>query len=187
MDSPKFVTDGHLGGYIEGGDAATQYPDLWRWLVGVQGVKRVLDVGCGDGQAVEFFRKLGIEAWGVDGVEQDSPWISQHDFTQGPMVADAAFDLVWSCEFVEHVEEQYTPYFLAAFRLAPLVLMTHAHPEQHGWHHVNCQGDAYWLTLMDEAGFDFDYDMTRDSRALASANIDPHNHYIRSGLAFRRR
>jgi cyclopropane fatty-acyl-phospholipid synthase-like methyltransferase len=183
----EFVLDGHLGGYIAGGDPATQYPDLWAWLVAIKGVSSVLDVGCGDGAAMYVFDQLGCDVRGVDGVAQIDPRIAHHDFTLAPWTIVDDVDLVWSCEFVEHVEEQYIGNFLAAFKRGRAVLMTHASPGQQGHHHVNCRTDDYWVGVMAATGYQLDGDLTRDTRAIASANTDPNNHYARSGLAFTRR
>lgn len=196
MSDPVFVTDGHLGGYIEGGDPATQFPQLWEWLVKIRGVSSVLDVGCGDGAAMRAFDQLGAEVLGVDGIPQPDPRIFLHDFTTGPwneptevLIALAARkpDLVWSCEFVEHVEERYLNNVLDALTLGPTVLLTHANPGQPGYHHVNCRSDDYWIGAMATRGYEFDHALTRDTRAIAGANTDPNNHYVRSGLAFTRR
>jgi SAM-dependent methyltransferase len=189
------IVDGHLGGYIPGGDPATHYPDLWRWLVeGPEHVESVLDVGCGDGVALRFFRDtLGIDALGIDGIPQDDPDIIEHDYTTGPFVTAIAdedpdrFALVWSCEFVEHVAEEFIGNFLVTFDLGDLVLMTHAEPGQGGWHHVNLQHSGYWIQRMDEIGFELDGKLTNKTRELARLNESAWNHYGRSGLAFRRR
>lgn len=96
----------HLGGYVVGGDEATWFPELWAWLVESMDVSSVLDVGCGDGQAVHEFARLGCTVQGIDGVPQDDPLIVEHDFTQGPYLPDRVFDMIWCCEFVEHIEER---------------------------------------------------------------------------------
>lgn len=179
----SMIERGHLGGYIAGGDEATWYPDMWRWLVETHGVDSVLDIGCGDGQAVKFFESLGCEVTGIDGVAQEHDSIVEHDFTTGSIVADE-YDLVWSCEFVEHVEERYVPNFMEAFKHGRMVLMTHADPGQAGYHHVNCQPAAYWVGVMAAAGYVLDDALTMASRAKASMNVSPWNHYWRSGMAF---
>jgi hypothetical protein len=184
----------HLGGYIVGGDEATYYPDLWRWLVEDCGVKSVVDVGCGEGHAARYFADLGCHVIGIDGVWQLSQnWqFVMHDFTRGPWSRvrgnrmEAATDLVWSCEFVEHIEERYVPNFLEAFLMAPLVLMTHAGPGQAGHHHVNCQPTSYWQGAMAAIGYSLDEHLTEQARSLAALNQNPYNHFARSGLAFRR-
>jgi len=191
----EYVTQGHLGGYVVGGDEATWYPDLWLWLVQHLGVRSVLDVGCGEGHAVDFFTKLDVAALGIDGIPQEHAHITQHDFTEGPWVRRIGdyyttslqeVDLVWCCEFVEHVEEQYIPNFIEAFKLGKFVLMTHAAPGQAGYHHVNCQPSDYWVRTLSEAGFLLDIVLTTRTRAIAARNPSPWNHYARSGLAFRR-
>ncbi len=190
------VEAGHLGGYIQGGDPATYFPGLWRWLVEEYGVRSVVDVGCGEGHAVQFFEKLGIDAIGVDGVPQEHPHVIRHDFAQGRWKPefvregpesswrDDRCDLIWSCEFVEHVEERYMPNFLHAFSCAKMILITHAEPGQAGYHHVNCQPSAYWRGALAAIGYTLDEKLTAKTRALANLNRNPYNHFTRSGLAF---
>jgi SAM-dependent methyltransferase len=174
----------HLGGYVPGGDTATWYPELWRWVVETRGVRSIIDVGCGDGQALSFFREFGCEVCGIDGVPQDDPAIVEHDYTDGPYRPVRRFDLAWCCEFVEHVDEPHIPNFLATFDAADVVLLTHADPGQQGHHHVNCRTSDYWKGVMAAAGFRFDDQLTAITRAFAQANDSPWNHYARSGLAF---
>jgi SAM-dependent methyltransferase len=186
------MTDGHLGGYVVGGDNATFYPGLFDWLVDAWGVKSVIDVGCGEGHALRYFRDRGCRVIGVDGIEQDDPDIVTHDYTVQHWpgtdpVCDPLWDLAWSCEFVEHVDEQYVPNFLATFKCARYVLMTHGEPGQPGWHHVNNQTADYWKGAMAAVGYEFNEILTAAAREMASMNTDPYNHFRRSGLAFRRR
>lgn len=181
------VIPAHLGGYWLGGDPATYFPELWSWLVTDLNVKRVIDVGCGEGQALEYFGSLDCYVVGVDGVEQPDPRIVQHDYTEEPFIpAGPLFDLCWSSEFVEHVEEEFIANFLATFQHADWLLMTHADPGQLGHHHVNCQPRGYWIERIEDAGFEYHDELTRTTRRLASANETELNHYRRSGLAFRR-
>ena len=184
----EIVELGHLGGYVKGGDEATHFPDLWRWLVNRQGVRSVIDVGCGEGHSTRFFRDLGCRVLGVDGVPQEDPSIVEWDYTTGPLplAGGTRFDLCWSCEFVEHIEERFVPNFLPSFACADLVMITHAEPGQGGYHHVNLQHAAYWIGAMAAMGFKIDWDFTMLARAVSSKNESPWNHFARSGLAFRR-
>lgn len=186
MDGMSFVEQDHLGGYIPGGDEATFYPNLWKWLVKNKGVKTVLDVGCGDGVALDYFAGLGCTVLGIEGVPQYRKDIATHDYTKGPVTLPYEFDLVWSCEFVEHVEEAYVNNFLDSFAKGKLVLMTHAYPGQDGYHHVNCQPASYWIDKLKNIGYDLNTDLTMFTRDLAAKNKSPWNHYARSGLAFER-
>lgn len=187
------VVDGHLGGYVPGGDPATYYPDLWRYLVETLEVRSVLDVGCGDGVALREFASLGCHVLGIDGIGQEHPDIIEHDYATGPFLpaihdeTPDEFDLVWSCEFVEHVAEEFADNFLATFACGKLVLMTHAEPGQAGWHHVNNQHASYWIQRMEGMGYLLDAKLTNKTRELARLNEHGSNHYGRSGLAFHRR
>ncbi|MFK7829422.1 MAG: class I SAM-dependent methyltransferase [Congregibacter sp.] len=192
------VSEGHLGGYISArhprsaemgtqhGDPATWTPDLWRWMHSELQISSVLDVGCGEGHTAEFFRALGCRVCGVDGselAERDSVLgkdHSRHDYSEGPFVPDASFDLVWSCEFVEHVEEAYLEHFLATFNCARRFLfITAAPPGQPGWHHVNCRLPQYWIEHIQRLGFYYDVGLTERARALAGQG-----HFARQGMAF---
>ena len=196
------VSEGHLGGYIRGrqsevatvfgyehGDPATWYPSLWRWVHESLGVRSMLDVGCGEGHAAAYFHELGCRVLGVDGslqARRDSVVPDQHvvhDFVRGSYVPDDVFDLVWSCEFVEHVEARYLDHFLSTFgSAARYLMMTFAAPGQPGHHHVNCQPAPYWIEKLDRIGFDYDRALTRRSRSIAAQG-----HYHDRGLFFMRR
>lgn len=190
----SIVDLGHLGGYARDGDPATYLPDLWDWLVEI-GNESVLDVGCGSGVAVRHFRDLGVRVHGLDGAPQDDPDIETHDFTTGPWWDPVPFDLGWCCEFVEHVEERYVANFMTALATCRTVAMTHATPGQPGHHHVNCRTAGYWVGQMHDWGFGLDEVLTREAKHLAAKNTftwqddeGTHvNHFLRSGLVFKRR
>ena len=184
----------HLGGFIPGGDPDTVYPEMWQWLIDTWEVKSVIDIGCGEGTALSYFREHGCNVLGVEGVEQPDADIYQFDFTTCPFDPEQEFpgrtfeyDLAWSAEFVEHVDEAYIPNFMPCFRAARFALITHGEPGQPGWHHVNNQPAEYWRGVFAGAGFEFDAGLTAMTRAASSANTRTFNHYRRSGLAFRRR
>jgi hypothetical protein len=172
----------HLGGYVAGGDPWTDCTALWSWLVHDRGVRSVLDVGCGDGYALSYFKAQGCEVLGVEGLPQEWDLIVRHDYITGPYDPGRRFDLCWCCEFVEHVEQRFEHNFMVSFMACELLLMTHACPGQEGHHHVNCQSASYWITRL-HPWFDLDAELTVRARRLCELP----NHFARSGLAFRRR
>jgi len=196
------IDEGHLGGYIrasshpapsglriEHGDPATWSPKLWRWVYKKLVVRSMLDVGCGEGHCSAYFKDIGCRVLGIDGSlqAQQASIIADnhvvHDFVEGPYTPAGRFDLVWSCEFVEHVEEQYMANFLETFRASRhYLMMTYATPGQPGWHHVNCQPAEYWIEKLRTIDLFFDRDLTDTSRRVAK-----HGHYARKGLFFVRR
>ena len=191
--------EGHLGGYLrssngknssslwrEPGDPATWTPHLWLWAYERLGVRSLLDIGCGEGHSTKFFRDLGCDVLGIDGslqAKRDSvitDFHVIHDFVHGPFLIEKKFDLVWCCEFVEHVEERFSENFLGTFLASRKYLMlTFASPGQQGWHHVNCQPGSYWVKKLEAIGFLLEPLLTYESR-----NVAEPGHYRERGLLF---
>ncbi len=194
------VSEGHLGGYImsrpglapsgldiSNGDPETWHPELWLWAMSALNVRSVLDVGCAEGHAARFFQAHGCRVIGVDGSQRarkDSKIPGQHavhDFTAGAWSPSEPCEMVWSSEFVEHVEERYSDHFLCAFATATrFIFMTFAVPGQPGWHHVNCQTQAYWEARLEGIGFSLDRELTAHARQVAGRG-----HFSGTGLVFR--
>lgn len=181
----------HLGGYVHGnpgdpGDEGTFSVNVWEYMIENYGVKSVLDIGCGEGHALYWFVNRGLRAIGVEGHPQaivDSPVpgrIVQHDYTLGPYTTPERYDMVWCAEFVEHVEEKFIPNFVASFRMADHALITHALPgrDWEGYHHVNCQNADYWISVLKDAGYSYDAELTTHLRSIA----EPHASYVRRNL-----
>lgn len=187
MAEYELVTDRaypHLGGNVNGGDAMSWTPTLWAALVKQFEVKSVLDVGCGQGHAVQWFRDHIGSAEGIDGLPRNvaeavTP-IYQHDLRDGAYAVPS--DLVWSCEVAEHVEPRFVDNYLDTLASGRVVAMTHAMPDQAGYHHVNCQPSDYWIERMVARGYVHDWPATVAWRHIA-AN-DGHVYFTRSGLVF---
>ena len=168
--------EGHLGGCILVGDAGTFAPEIWDRLITDYQIKSVLDVGCGAGYSLQYFIQNGLHGCGIEGwpaaitASPVAAHILLHDYTKGPLVPDQAWDLAWSCEFVEHVEEQFAENFLVTFESCRYVAMTYAVPGQEGFHHVNCQPGEYWIQRLAAHGFEF---LETESMALRRLLYQP--------------
>lgn len=194
-----FINRGHLGGYVRSdpvdwphGDPMTYTPALWDWLIETFKPSVVWDVGCAEGHAVKHFLERGLQSWGIDGCIEaletavvPRERVIIHDYSRGPLGTTANAkrpDLTYSCEFVEHVEQKFMNNFLTTFDLARVVCFTHAFEDQPGHHHVNCQAPQYWISAMDQRGYDWDKDAS-----IASRNVAGQSHWERSGLIFTKR
>ncbi len=167
----------HLGGAsIEQPDGNTFLPEIWEPLVAKYGIKSVIDVGCGAAWNTAWFHERGFYAIGVEGwpeaiakTRMPMQRMIVHDYTTGSLKTltedGGLFDLAWSSEFVEHVEEKFLPNYMATFQCARLVCMTYATPGQTGYHHVNEQDFPYWQVKMKEYGFEHLPDDTAWMRA----------------------
>lgn len=165
----------HLGGcYLnnENGDSGSWAPCLWDQLIDFTNAKSVVDVGCGGGYSLKYFIDKGLYGLGIDGLEevlQHSPVSERiviHDYTKGEYLLDRDFDLAWSCEFVEHVAEQYKENFMKTFDRCKYVGITHATPGQGGYHHVNEQHADYWINCFSDHGFDYLEQESKEMRDL---------------------
>jgi len=174
-----------LGGNLTHGDDATFCPRLWRYLVERFAVNSVLDVGCGEGHAVHFFRRLGVNAFGIDGlranIDRAHTPIALHDLTFGKFVMPV--DLVWSCEVAEHIDPQFVDNYLDTLANGIIVAMTHALPGQAGYHHVNCQPPEYWIERMERRGYTLAYGNDAYRRIAADGHW---TYFVATGLVFLR-
>jgi len=176
----------HLGGSFEGGDSGTWAPELWNFLIDDLSIKSMIDVGCGEGLTIGQFKNRNVEGIGVEGLQESinrskvKECIIKHDYTKGPVKIDKIYDFCWSCEFVEHVDEEYAMNFIDTFKNTKYLAMTHAFPNQPGHHHVNCQNSEYWIKLLEENNFKYNNDYTLKLRSITNNNAV----HIKSSLLF---
>tara|TARA_B100000287_G_C20571446_1_gene756684 strand:+ start:591 stop:1283 length:693 start_codon:yes stop_codon:yes gene_type:complete len=164
--------DGDLGGCNVFGDPATHYPIMWKHLVKKFDIKTVIDIGCGFGYTVDYFKKhLNLEVVGVEGSKKvkelalNTESIFLHDYSSdGALQLPTTYDLAWSTEFVEHVEAQYLDNFFATFKCAKYLAFTYAYIKQLGHHHVNENTEEYWIKEATARGFSYDEQVTKELR-----------------------
>ena len=176
----------HLGGHLNKthNDRGTLLHCIEKFQI-----KSFLDVGCGPGGMVRLAQMRNLFSLGIDGdwevPKEKEAKILIHDFTTGPAPLDREFDLGWSVEFLEHVDEQYQDNYMQAFARCKYVACTAAGPGAPGHHHVNCQLPTYWLDVFDKYGFDYDDETTQEIRLHKSTMQKPFMQ--RTGMFFARR
>ena len=158
----------HLGGHqgrTHNDQATLEY------FINTHSITSMLDVGCGPGGQVLTALDLGLDAQGIDGdyiVDRPGDHWCIHDYTTGPSPLQNTFDLVWSCEFVEHVFEKYQPNYFADFARGTWLCITYAPPGFPGHHHVNCQPEEYWIEQIANIGFVYQPEETKQVRRISS-------------------
>lgn len=173
----------HLGGH---GNETHIDEGALQYLIDTFSIKSAVDVGCGPGGMVELMMQKGIDVVGVDGdniverPESIKPNIIIHDYTTGPL--EIKKDLAWSVEFVEHVEKKFMPNFLTTFKGCKYVAMTHALPNQPGYHHVNCMHEFYWFGVMEAIGFEL---LVNETNTMREKSTMTQGYIHRQGFVFR--
>jgi hypothetical protein len=134
-------------------------------------IRSMLDIGCGPAGMVEYANYKGVYAIGVDGDPDlgEKPYTILHDFTAGQLELDETFELVYSTEFVEHVEEQYVDNFMKLFQKGYYVFISAAPPGQSGHHHVNCKDKKYWIEKFEQYGFEY---LPEESEEISKTSTD---------------
>jgi len=175
----------HLGGNQPRIMPSSYVPNTWQFILDNYDIKSVLDIGGGYGFATKWFLDQGVDCTLVDGLEYniengvapDNGFV--HDLEDGP-IEFSEVDLVICIEVVEHIKEEYLENLLQSMALGKYVLMTHAFPNQYGWHHVNCQKTEYWLNHMKRYGYSVIEDHQKKIRKIAKD--EKGTHIERSGL-----
>ena len=150
----------------------------------------MLDIGCGPGGQCEAAWALGFNpVLGLDGdftLNRDNLEAQYKliDFTKEKYKDSRKYDLGWSCEVVEHVEEQYIPNFMPAFQSCKFVAMTYCppQPDKLNPHHFNEQPEEYWLKVFNEYGFKYEKELTQYARASSTMRKP---FFANRGLVFR--
>lgn len=173
--------EAHLGGHQ---NKTCIDESILKYLKEMYDIKSMIDIGCGPGGMKEIAYQHNIKWTGIDGdptVEQEAVYI--HDYTKGSFdfSENKTFDLAWSVEFLEHVEEKYIPNYMKTFQLADMCVVTAAPPGTPGHHHVNCKGLDYWTKVFSEYGFKYDSTLSASLKMLSTMRKD---FFKKSGMVF---
>lgn len=171
----------HLGGFTNFDNMGIS-PSVWTHMIRHLGIRSVLDVGCGRGVSTSWFILHGLEyvacAEGshdaivqsiVPHIEKEGKVpngteyeLVEHDFSRGPWWPSRTVDAVWCVEFTEHVGRNFQPNYLASWRKAALIFMTHS--KWGGWHHVEVHSSEWWIVRMEAMGFRYSDILTKEIR-----------------------
>jgi hypothetical protein len=172
----------HLGGHL---NITHTDSGVLKLLKKELNAKSFLDVGCGPAGQVDEANKIGFStAIGIDGdPSMKKENIVIHDFCKDSYIFSEEFDLGWSCEFVEHVKEDFVDNFMQCFMQCKVVALTHAPPNTPGYHHVNCRTPEYWKAVFKKYGFIFDENLTKKCREASTMRRD---FFRKNGLVFKK-
>lgn len=181
-----YLKPNRLGHHLSGhGNVTSVDEGAFKTILNKIKVNSFLDIGCGPGGMVNYVNKLGIKAIGVDGddsiirIDRKSFYI--HDFTQGKLNLNAIFDLGWSVEFLEHVEEKFSENYFDTFKKCKYIFCTFAPEGKGGYHHVNTKNKKYWLDIFQKNGFKFNSELTE----IIKKNSTIRKNFVReNGLFF---
>ena len=183
----------HLGGFTTI-DPHGISPAVWTEIMEYFGVKTLLDVGCGRGISTSWFYLQGVRVQCVEGshdaiersmliplVEKYSKnatnsmttkenVVVEHDFTLGPWWPEETVDAVWSVELLEHISRNFAVNYLAAFKKAAIIFVTHS--TWGGWHHTEVHSADYWIGKFELYGFRYSESLTNRVRDKARTESD---------------
>ena len=135
-------------------------------------IKSFLDIGCGPGGMVLLADSLGIKANGIDGdnsiLREKESLFYIHDYAEGEFIPDIIYDLAWSVEFLEHVEEKFQKNYFSTFNKCKYVFITFAPKNKSGFHHVNTKNEDYWIDIFKQFNFKLDFEFTKKIRESSS-------------------
>lgn len=208
----NLIMDRHLGGTTAEGDPDSYFPELWDWLVEHFKVSSMLDIGCGTGLTQKYFEMYHpeVETMGLEGSQKVIDYhllkdkVVKHDLYTGPCCMwhpldfYKMYDLVWSCELAEHVEQEFVGNVIQTVVLNcnKVVAFCAAPPGCGGYHHVNCQPKEYWIEKFEQAGLKYQPELTQTALDLCGGKDNlkgwpnkhrcDHNYFRRSGIILTR-
>ena len=127
-------------------------------------ISRVIDFGCGMGDYVKGFRRVGLEAYGYDGnpnTEELTGGLGETLDLSEPFNLThigGRNDLVISLEVGEHIPVDYEDIFIDNLvrNSANVLILSWAIPGQEGLGHVNCRENGYIIWKLGEKGLRYD-------------------------------
>lgn len=126
--------------------------------------RSVVDLGCGIGTFLHYFKNSGCEVLGIDGEWTNKDLLFKHidpsEFVEAnieePIQMNNRFDLALSLEVAEHLKENCADTYVETLvSLSDVILFSAAIPGQGGQNHVNEQWVDYWIAKFSEHDYVF--------------------------------
>ena len=158
-----------------GGHNNYDHPDYGAlmWMKNNFNIKSMVDIGCACATHVKIAREHGIDAIGVDG-DWSIPYYEfrkWNDYTKSScLLLEESYELGWSVEFVEHIEEKYSDNYMTDFKKCKYVILTSSVVD--GVHHVNVIPVSYWIDLFESHGFVYDEENTKKLKEVSTMSTD---------------
>jgi|GEM_PF-1003440 len=124
--------------------------------------KTLLDVGCGTGMSMDYFRKHGVNVFGIEGSQLARSKARRPDLIQigdlhTQIDLNRQFDVVWCFEVAEHIHPDFAETLTGTIgRHGNVVVLSAAQPGQGGCGHLNEQPPEYWIDQFLRIGFHLD-------------------------------
>lgn len=154
--------------------------------------KSYLDIGCGDGSLVNVAKALGVEAYGVDQLV-DETWSSNffHHNLVNYFKLPSPVELVTCIEVAEHIHESAHATLCDTIcdNLAPginYLVFSAARPGQGGTGHIACRPAEYWAHEFVLRGLTQHLGLTMNLALLFSNINTPLNYWWDNLMVFER-
>jgi cyclopropane fatty-acyl-phospholipid synthase-like methyltransferase len=133
----------------------------------------VIDVGCGTGALLSAFRQRGVLVMGLEYSKAGLEYCRKRGLTVtkfnierddiSTVLSGKKYDVCISLEVAEHLPKGAANRYVALLSsLAPIVLISAAHPGQGGADHVNEQPKSYWIQKFANRGHVYDEAATKE-------------------------
>lgn len=154
--------------------------------------KSIVDFGCGTGDILEPFEKIGIEVLGIDGskANQRHTRIKSESFLlfdlRNRCKLEKRYDLCFCIEVAEHLEEKYSDILLENLvSSSSVILFTAAVPGQEGVDHCNLKPHKWWIEKFQKIGFELDNGDTSWLRSELTKNPEIPKWFIKNWHIFK--
>ncbi len=136
----------------------------------------ILDVGCGTGVSLDYFKTKKIDVLGIEGSKlaiskaNNPNLIIQHNLNK-PLALKQTFDVVWCFEVIEHIHPKYENNIIhILINHSDNIVLSAAQPGQGGHGHFNEKPLKYWIDKFENLNFIYLEKLSEDMRRTKDIN-----------------